>query len=75
MIYTVTFNPALDYSIYLTNPFFFILLQILILLVTLYVLGSEIKFGTAGNWLQTAGMNILAAVAAKVSMSPPYLRT
>lgn len=60
------FNPALDYSIYLTNPFFFILLQILILLVTLYVLGSEIKFGTAGNWLQTAGMNILAAVAGKL---------
>ena len=60
------FNPSLDYSIYLTNPFFFILLQILILLVTLYVLGSEIKFGTAGNWFQTAGMNILSAVAGKL---------
>lgn len=60
------FNPSLDYSVYLTNPFLFVLLQILVLLVTLYVIGSEIKFKTSGSWLQTADMNIFIAVTAKL---------
>lgn len=60
------FNPSLDYTIYLTNPFFFVLFQIIILLVTMYVLGSEIKFRTADEWLRTADMNIFTAVTAKL---------
>ncbi len=60
------FNPSLDYSIYLTNPFFFVLLQIIVLLVTMYVLGSEVKFKTAGDWLKTAGGNIFTAVVGKL---------
>lgn len=60
------FNPSLDYSIYLTNPFFFVLLQVIILLVTMYVLGSEIKFKTSDDWLKTADMNIFIAVVAKL---------
>lgn len=60
------FNPSLDYSIYLTNPFFFVLLQIIIILVTMYALGSEIKFKTADEWLKTANMNIFIAVTGKL---------
>lgn len=60
------FNPSLDYSVYLTNPFLFVLLQILVLLVTLYVIGSEIKFKTSESWLQAADMNIFIAVTAKL---------
>lgn len=60
------FNPSLNYSIYLTNPFFYVLLQIIILLVTMYVIGSEIKFKTADDWLQTANMNIFIAVTGKL---------
>ena len=60
------FNPSLDYSIYLTNPFFFVLLQIIIILVTMYVLGSEIKFKTADEWLKTSDMNIFIAVTGKL---------
>lgn len=60
------FNPSLDYSIYLVNPFFFVLLQIIILLVTMYVLGSEIKFKTSDDWLKTANMNIFVAVTGKL---------
>lgn len=60
------FNPALDYSIYLTNPFFFVLFQVIILLVTMYVLGSEIKFKTSDDWLKTANMNIFVAVTGKL---------
>lgn len=60
------YNPDMDYSIYLSQPFFFVLFQILILLITIYALGSEIKFGTATEWLATARGNILAAVVGKL---------
>lgn len=60
------YNPDLDYSIYLSNPFFFILLQVIVLLVTVYVIGSEIKFHTAHEWLSASGMNIVTAIAGKL---------
>lgn len=60
------FNPDLDYSVYLSNPFFFIFFQVIILLVTVYAVGSEIKFGTGDDWLQTAGMNMVTALFGKL---------
>ena len=60
------YNPALNYSIYLSQSFFFVLFQILILLVTLYVVGSELKFHTGDEWLTCADNNIVIAVLAKV---------
>ena len=39
------YNPDLDYSVYLSQPFFFILFQVIVLLVTVYAVGSEIKKG------------------------------
>ena len=59
-------NPGLDYAIYLSNPFFFVLLQVLLLVLTVYVLGIEIKFQTADQWLETANGNIFIAVTAKL---------
>lgn len=71
------YNPDMDYSIYLSQPFFFVLFQILILLVTVYAIGSEIKFGTAQEWLKASiprgkdcenpdNANILTAVTGKL---------
>lgn len=60
------FNPDLDYSVYLSNPFFFIFFQVIILLVTVYAIGSEIKFRTAEEWLAAARMNMFVAVAGKL---------
>lgn len=60
------FNPDLDYSVYLSNPFFFILFQVIILLVTVYSVGSEIKFGTGKEWLSTADENMVIAIAGKL---------
>lgn len=71
------YNPDMDYSIYLSQPFFFVLFQILILLITVYAIGSEIKFSTVQAWLRTsipAGKdpdnlqhaNILTAVTGKL---------
>lgn len=60
------YNPGLDYSIYLSQPFFFVLFQILILLITVYAVGVEIKFRTADDWLATAKGNIVTAVLGKL---------
>lgn len=60
------FNPDLDYSVYLSNPFFFILFQVIILLVTVYAVGSEIKFGTGDGWLAAAQGNMVTAIIGKL---------
>lgn len=60
------FNPDLDYSVYLSNPFFFIFLQVIILLTTVYAVGSEIKFKTGDDWLASARQNMVVAVAGKL---------
>lgn len=60
------FNPDLDYSVYLSQPFFFVLFQVLILLMTVYAIGSEIKFRTADEWLKKADGNIFIAITAKL---------
>ena len=60
------YNPDLDYSVYLSYPFFFILFQVLILLTTVYVVGSEIKFKTGDDWMACAQGNIFLAVVGKL---------
>ena len=46
------FNPDMDYSVYLTQPFFFVFLQVILLLVTTYSIGSEGKFHTSATGLR-----------------------
>lgn len=60
------YNPGLDYSVYLSQPFFYVLFQVLILLITVYTMGSEIKFGTSKEWLAAARGNIVTAVLGKL---------
>lgn len=60
------YNKTRNYAIYLTQPFFFVLLQILLLLVTTYALGSESKFGTSDEWLDVAQGNIGIAILGKL---------
>lgn len=60
------YNPNMDYSTYLSQPFFFVLFQILILLTTVYSLGSEIKFGTLSQWIDTAKGSLSIAILGKL---------
>ena len=62
----VSYNPNRNYAIYLSQPFFFVFLQVLLLLVTTYALGSESKFGTSNEWLQMAKGKIGIAVIGKL---------
>ena len=59
-------RQSLDYSVYLSQPFFFVLFQILILLTTVYAVGIEIKFRTADEWLSVAKGNMVTAVLGKL---------
>ena len=63
---TVSYNANRNYAIYLSQPFFFVFLQVLLLLVTTYVLGSESKFGTSDQWQESAHGNIGIAVVGKL---------
>ena len=60
------YNPSLDYAVYLAVPIFYIMFQILILLVTLYAVGSERRQMTGSDWLGAADGNILCAVMGKL---------
>lgn len=60
------YNPSLDYSVYLSQPFFFVLFQVLVLLITVYAVGIEIKFHTAVEWLATARGNMVTALCGKL---------
>lgn len=60
------YNPSLDYAEYLAVPIFYIMFQILVLLVTLYAVGSERKFATGSSWLASANGNILCAIVGKL---------
>lgn len=60
------FNPSLDYSAYLSLPFFFVMLQIVVLLLTVYSIGDEIGAHSAVEWLSSAGGSIGKAVVGKL---------
>ena len=60
------YNPSLDYSVYLSLPIYYIMFQILVLLVTLYAIGSEARDGTSAAWLASARGNIFVALSGKL---------
>jgi len=62
----VLFNPYINYSYYLSPSFMPMMLMIFAMLVTIYAIGTELKYGTAREWLETAGGSPLAALAGKM---------
>jgi len=59
-------NPSLNYGIYLGNSFIPCTLQLLILIVTVFSIGQEIKYGTSRHLLQMADGSIVKALFAKL---------
>ncbi len=59
-------NPWVNYSVYLSNSFIPALLQLIILLTTIYSLGSEWKHCTVHEWLGIAQGRASIAVAGKM---------
>lgn len=65
-------NPTLNYHTYLSEPFFFIMFQIVILLTVVYVVGWDIDRGCGKEWLSVAGGDIFVALMGKLL---PYILT
>nr|QIM10863.1 membrane protein [uncultured Muribaculaceae bacterium] len=59
-------NPTLNYGIYLCNSFLPGVLQLMILLVTCFSLGQEIKYGTSVRLLRMAHGSVFRAITAKL---------
>jgi ABC-2 type transport system permease protein len=60
------FNPQMNYVYYLLATLLPAMLQIFVLLATVQAAGSELKHGTAAEWLARAGGSVPRAVAGKL---------
>ncbi|MGL4993429.1 MAG: ABC transporter permease [Bacteroidales bacterium] len=65
----VLFNPYTNYALYLLPAFLPMMMLLFILINTIFVVGVELKRGTAGEWLDSAQGSILAALWGKLA---PY---
>lgn len=59
-------NPFTNYNVYLSTMLIPGVMMLFFFLVTAYSVGTELKFNRAHDWLETAGDNILVAVAGKL---------
>ena len=62
----VLFNPYTNYGYYLSPSFMPMMLLIFVIMTTIFAVGTELKRGTAGEWLATGGDSVAAAVAGKL---------
>lgn len=60
------FNPTTTYSVYLSTIVMPIMLQIFILLMTVYCIGIEIKERTSREWLRLSNKSIVVAITGKL---------
>ena len=63
------FNPELSYLSYLLAALLPTMLQVFILVAAVQALGSELKDGTAADWLATAGGRTWKAVTGKLLLT------
>ena len=59
-------NPWLNYSVYLNNTILPGMLQLMIFLVTVFSIGTELKYSTARQWLQTGGNSFTISLLGKL---------
>lgn len=59
-------NPAADYRAFLCNALIPGVLETIIILVTVYAIGSELKYGTSRHLLEKAGGSMTAAMLGKL---------
>lgn len=59
-------NPQLNYGIYMANSFLPAILQLMIMLMTCFALGQELKYGTSVRLMQMAHGSILRALFGKL---------
>lgn len=68
-------NPSINYSVYLSTMIIPGSIMLFIFLITPYSIGTELKFDTQRQWLDTAGGNICAAITGKMLPQAAVLLT
>lgn len=59
-------NPYMNYGYYLAPMFIFVGIALLVTLSTIYAIGRELRYATAGEWLKSASGSLLAAIIGKL---------
>ncbi len=62
----VLYNPYVSYNYFITTSMLPIMLQMFVLLMSIYAIGAELKEHTAGEWLEAAGGKAWVAVTGKL---------
>jgi len=62
----VLYNPYVSYNYFITTSMLPIMLQMFVLLMSIYAIGVELKEHTAGEWLEAAGGRAWVAVTGKL---------
>lgn len=62
-------NPESDYGVYLLNLLLPGIIELMILMITIFAIGYELKSGTSREWLSAGGNSMAAAMAGKIA---PY---
>lgn len=60
------FNPTANYSVYISTIVLPIMLQLFILMITVYAIGIEIKERTSREWLKLSDKSIVIALTGKL---------
>ena len=64
-IHTIS-NPYMNYGYYLAPMFIFVGIALFVTLNTIYSIGRELRYDTAGEWLKCASNSLLAAIIGKL---------
>ncbi len=59
-------NPWANYGVYLLTVLLPGIMQVMIMMLTVYAIGSELKYRTSKEWLETADNSFFAALAGKL---------
>lgn len=62
----VLFNPFTNYGYYLAPSFIPMMVLIFTVMTTIFAIGTELKFATAKEWLDTGGGSVWAALIGKL---------
>lgn len=69
----ILFNPYTNYSYYLLPSFMPMMILIFTVLSTIFAIGSELKYSTAGEWINTAHGSISVALAGKLTPTLAFM--
>lgn len=60
------FNPYINYAYYLVTALLPVMLLMFIISSTIFAIGTELKYSTAGEWYATSGESIIIALTGKL---------